>query len=231
MAELRWHVANNESDWLVRALDFIHAAEVAALSTHGAFHLVLAGGSTPGRVYQALAAKARDWSRWHVWYGDERCLPCGHPERNSTLAEQTWLKRVALPGANIRVIPAELGAVAGAEAYARLLDGMCQFDLVLLGLGEDGHTASLFPGHAWGDSADAPDALPVFDAPKPPAERISLSARRLSAARQVLFLATGKGKQAAVVAWRNGVAIPASAIRPQAGVDVLLDQSANGEDA
>ncbi|MDD5365320.1 MAG: 6-phosphogluconolactonase [Gallionellaceae bacterium] len=224
----RWHVAESEANWLSRALAFIHAAEAAALADHGQFSIVLAGGSTPGRVYQALAGESHDWSRWQVWYGDERCLPPGHSERNSTLADESWLKRAAIPGVNIYPIPAELGASIGAEAYARTLTGKGPFDLVLLGLGEDGHTASLFPGHAWGETADTPDALPVFDAPKPPPERVSLSARRLSDARRVLFLVAGAGKREAVAAWRRGEAIPAASIRPAAGVDVLLDQSAYG---
>ncbi|MFA5082526.1 MAG: 6-phosphogluconolactonase [Hydrogenophilaceae bacterium] len=224
----RWHVANDETDWLARALAQVHAAEAEALAARGVFHIVLAGGGTPGQVYQALAGELHDWSRWQVWYGDERCLPSGHPERNSTLADEVWLKRVAIPGTNCHAIPAELGAGIGAEAYAHELAGIGRFDLVLLGLGEDGHTASLFPGHDWGEAVDAPDALPVFDAPKPPPERVSLSARRLSDTRQVLFLVAGAGKREAVAAWRQGLAIPSSAIRPAAGVDVLLDQSAYG---
>jgi 6-phosphogluconolactonase len=225
---VRWHVAEDEADWLARALAFVEAAEAVALMERGVFDIVLTGGRTPAPLYQALAGRGHDWPRWQVWYGDERCLPLGHPERNSGLAEAAWLKRVAIPGANVHAIPAELGARAGAERYARQLAGAGRFDLVLLGLGEDGHTASLFGGRDWGEGVDAAVALPVFGAPKPPPERVSLSARRLSDARRVLFLAAGPGKRAAVEAWRQGVTIPASAIRPPGGVDVLLDQSANG---
>lgn len=227
--ETRWIRAADDADWLARALARVDQAEAAAVAARGAFHVVLAGGGTPRRLYQALAGQARDWSRWRVWFGDERCLPADHPERNSRMAAQTWLERVAMPGTNIRPMPAELGAVAGAEAYAKTLYGMGDFDLVLLGLGEDGHTASLFPAHDWGEGPDAPDALGVVDAPKPPSERISLSARRLSRSRRVLFLVTGAGKRDALAAWRRGDRIPAAAIRPAAGVDVLMDAAASGE--
>jgi 6-phosphogluconolactonase len=94
---------------------------------------------------------------------------------------------------------------------------VASFDLVLLGLGEDGHTASLFPGHAVDNSADA---VPVFDSPKPPSERISLSQNRLSDAQQVIFIVSGAGKQQAVNDWRGGVPIPATLIRPANGVEV-----------
>jgi 6-phosphogluconolactonase len=142
------------------------------------------------------------------------------------MAEDTWLQRVDMLQGNVHAIPAELGAQAAAQAYAQSLKGVGDFDLVLLGLGEDAHTASLFPGHDWGEGADAPDALAVFDAPKPPPERVSLSAQRLSRARQVLFLVTGAGKREAITAWRKGERIPAAAIRPAAGVDVLMDWDA-----
>jgi 6-phosphogluconolactonase len=251
--QTRWHVAANAAEWLGQALSRLAAAETEALAARGVFHIVLAGGGTPRRLYQALAGEAHDWSRWQVWFGDERCLPVGDPERNSTLASEAWLERVAMPAENIHAIPAELGARAGAEAYvlelaastglqgtqptsalprtpslrtgegARFVD---MFDLVLLGLGEDGHTASLFPGRDPGAGTAAPDVLAVFDAPKPPPERISLSARRLSRAHRVLFLATGAGKREAIAAWRSGLPIPAAAIRPDVGVDVLIDRDA-----
>jgi 6-phosphogluconolactonase len=227
--ETRWHVAENDADWLFQAVEFITRAEAEALSARGEFHIVLAGGGTPRRLYRALAEEGHDWPRWHVWYGDERCLPADHPERNSKMAADAWLDRVPIPPANIHPIPAELGPETAASAYSDALSGVDMFDLVLLGLGEDGHTASLFPGHEWGWGEAAPAAIAVFDASKAPPERVSLSAHRLGKSRKVLFLATGQGKRGAAADWRKGVPIPASAVMAAGGVDVLLDRSANGE--
>ena len=138
------------------------------------------------------------------------------------MAEEAWLDHVAIPASQRAPIPAELGADAAARAYGASLRSVASFDLVLLGLGEDGHTASLFPGHDWGAAPGSPAALAVFDAPKPPPERVSLSAARLSDAREALFLVAGESKRAALAQWRAGAAIPARAIRPAAGVDVLV---------
>jgi 6-phosphogluconolactonase len=105
--------------------------------------------------------------------------------------------------------------------------GQGDFDLVLLGLGQDGHTASLFPDHSWGNAPDSPDAIAVFDAPKPPPQRISLSAQRLSQSRSVLFLICGADKRDALNLWRLGAMIPATAIQPDAGIDLLIDAEAS----
>ncbi len=218
----RWH-AQPDAAALQSAVvaTVLHAAR-DALARRGAFHLVLAGGSTPQRVYRELRQAATDWARWHIYFGDERCLPPEHAERNSRMAAEAWLDHVAIPQRQVHVIPAEKGGQNAAAAYATVLASVGEFDLVLLGLGEDGHTASLFPGHDWGEAADAPDALAVFDAPKPPPQRVSLSARRLGAARQVIFLAAGASKADALAAWKDGVAIPAAAVRPAAGVDIFF---------
>jgi 6-phosphogluconolactonase len=145
------------------------------------------------------------------------------------MAHAEWLGYASVPAHNIHPIPAESGARTAATLYARALRGIDAFDLVLLGLGEDGHTASLFPGHDWGIHADSPDVLAVTDAPKPPPERVSLSAHRLSNAQQVLFLVEGAGKRDAVAAWRRGADIPATSITPAGGVDVLLDAAADAD--
>ena len=188
-----------------------------AIAQRGRFSIVLAGGNTPRAIYRLLRDVKMDWSKWHIYHGDERCLPSDHVDRNSLMAEQTWLQYVAIPASQIHDIPAELGPVVGAKAYAETLKNADTFDLVLLGLGEDGHTASLFPNHVVDNSAYA---VPVFNSPKPPAERISISQYRLNNTREVIFLVTGEGKQASVDHWRKGVAIPATLIAPENGVDV-----------
>ncbi|MGH8151747.1 MAG: 6-phosphogluconolactonase, partial [Rhodanobacteraceae bacterium] len=175
------------------------------------------------KLYRALRGAGADWRRWHAWFGDERCAPPGDPERNSRMARDEWLDHVPIPAANVHAIRAELGAREAATRYARELRGVQTFDLVLLGLGEDGHTASLFPGHDWGVAADSPTALAIFDAPKSPPERVSLSATRLADARQVLFLVEGAGKHDAIMRWKRGEVIPATSVAPASGVDVLLD--------
>jgi 6-phosphogluconolactonase len=219
----RWHVYPATEDLEAHAAGAILRAADQAIAARGAFHVVLAGGTTPQRLYRALAGASADWGRWHVYFGDERCLPVGDPGRNDTMARAAWLDRAPIPRTQLHFIPAELGPDEGAARYATALAEVRAFDLVLLGLGEDGHTASLFPGSNPGASAPSPAALPVRGAPKPPSERVSLSALRLSAARQVLFLVTGSSKTNAVKTWAVGAAmVPAAAIVPPDGVDILI---------
>lgn len=222
----RWRVATDSGAWLEQARTYVLQAAARALAERGVFHIVLAGGNTPERLYRALAESHQDWARWEIWFGDERCLPADDPERNSVMAARAWLDRVALPPSQRHVIPAERGPAAAAQDYAQALSGLEAFDLVLLGLGQDGHTASLFPGRDWGEAASAPPALAVEGAPKPPSARVSLSANRLARARQVLFLVAGADKQNALRQWRQGAHLPAAAICPAAGVDVLMDPAA-----
>lgn len=141
------------------------------------------------------------------------------------MAAEVWLDAVPIPPSQVHLIPGELGALQAAQSYSEILRPVGDFDLVLLGLGEDGHTASLFPDHEWGTAIGSPDTLAVFDAPKPPPQRVSMSAARLGRARQVLFLVSGKSKHRVVSDWRAGMNIPARAIMPAAGVDVLVESA------
>ncbi len=213
----RWHQFNSQDEINQATVNRILQAAKEAIAKHGSFLVVLAGGSTPKSVYQLLAKEQADWANWHVFHNDDRCLPVDHAERNSKMARDAWLNHVAIPVNQIHDIPAELGNVEGAKAYAQTLAGVRTFDLVILGLGEDGHTASLFPNQAVDNSADA---VPVFNSPKPPAERVTISQSRLDNTHNVIFLVTGAGKQDAVNNWLNGVAIPATLIAPACGVDV-----------
>ena len=203
----------------------ILAAADRAIRARGQFHFVLAGGDTPRGAYRRLFEASDDWSGWHIYFGDERCLPADDPARNSRMAGEAWLDHVSIPTAQAHAIPAEVGAVQAAQAYTETVRAVGEFDLVLLGLGDDGHTASLFPGHEWGIAPGSPDALAVFDAPKPPPQRVTLSAARLSRSRQVMFLVSGEVKHRAIFDWRAGKNIPARAITPVAGVDVLVESA------
>lgn len=213
----RWHQFESQQDINQAALQAILHAAAKAIKNHGKFSIVLAGGSTPKSIYALLAKENADWANWQILINDDRCLPVDNNERNSKMVAQVWLNHINIPKANIYNIPAELGPIAGAAKYNDMIKQFGTFDLVLFGLGEDGHTASLFPGHAIDNSADV---VPVLNSPKPPAERVTMSQNRLNNTHEAIFLVTGNGKQDAVDNWRSGVAIPASLITPTCGVDV-----------
>lgn len=198
----------------------------AAVTARGVFHLVLAGGSTPAALYAALAERNAGDARWHIWYGDERCLPADDPARNSVMADAAWLAASRIPADHRRPLPAERGANEAARLYGEWLAGVPDFDVVLLGMGEDGHTASLFPGHDWGQDADSADVLAVFDSPKPPPARVSLSAARLSRSRAVWFVVTGQAKRDAMRRWAACEALPVAAVNGREETVVWLDAAA-----
>ncbi|GAC1653368.1 MAG: 6-phosphogluconolactonase [Candidatus Dormibacteraceae bacterium] len=196
------------------------ATTVAAALVGGARTLVLAGGTTPARAYANLAGMAVEWGRVTVLFGDERCVPPDDPASNYRMAVETLLGRVKPAG--VLRMPAELGPEAGAAAYDAVVGRFQPLDLVLLGVGEDGHCASLFPGNA---ALDAPGwAVGVRDAPKPPPDRVSLTLGCLRNARRVIFIATGAGKADAVRRARAGD-VPAGMVP---GAEWLLDRAAAG---
>jgi 6-phosphogluconolactonase len=219
---LRWHEFDSQASFEQAAIRFILESAEHAIAARGVFHIVLAGGNTPRNIYRTLRSAVTKWPAWHVYFGDERCLPAGSPDRNSSIAGAEWLDHVEIPSRQIHIIPAELGAESAAVLYALELEDVDSFDLVLLGLGEDGHTASLFPGGAWEHAQLLPTVIAVHDAPKPPPQRVTLSPERLSHAARVMYLVSGNEKRQAVTNWRTRAAIPASRIRPPAGVDIFL---------
>jgi len=223
-----WQYLPDANAVAAAAVALILSAADAAIAARGEFRLVLAGGSTPDKTYRQLAASTADWTRWQIYFGDERCLPATDPERNSQRAAVAWLDLVAIPPGNVHPIPVELGAPAAAQLYAPLVAAARPFDLVLLGMGEDGHTASLFPGqvHPAGEQVHA-----VSNAPKPPPERVSLSRKALSDSRDVLILVTGAGKQPAVRRWLVGEDLPISHITARDRLRVLIDRAASGDAA
>ena len=229
--QLRWHDCATEAELVDTATRAIAGCAAKAITAAGGFRIVLAGGETPRKIYAALIDITTDWNAWHIYFGDERCLPEGDPGRNDTMAMDAWLDHVSIPKTQIHSIDAHMDVGAAARQYAGILAGVNQFDLVLLGLGEDGHTASLFPNHLRDLEKNADPVIAVHDAPKPPRNRITLSPRRLSQADQVFFLIAGENKRQAVRSWRAEEDIPASYVTPAEGVDVFLTANAAGDKA
>jgi len=220
----RWQVCADTDGLAAAAAQRILAAARAAIAARGDFHLVLAGGETPLPVYRLLAAADAQWWGWHLYFGDERWLPAGHPGRNETAIRREWLDRSPIPAAQIHAIAPEVDPERAAARYRELLRGVAEFDLVLLGLGADGHTASLFPGAAW--SAEAVQT--VRDAPGPYPVRITLGPGRLRRSRMLLFLVAGAGKRAALAAWRGGAELPAARVaRGHPEALVMFDAAAD----
>jgi 6-phosphogluconolactonase len=194
-------VADTAAEAAEAAAARLRTAIEDAKRARGAAHVALAGGTTPRRTYELLAAEIDDWTGVEVWFGDERAVGPDDPESNYRMASETLLGDGG--GPNVHRIEGERGPEEAAAAYAVELqerlpieDGVPVLDLALQGLGPDGHTASLFPGnpavHATGV------CVAVHDAPKPPPDRITLTAPVLQAARSIVFLATGAEKADAV---------------------------------
>ena len=209
-----------------------------AQATRGSASVVLTGGRNGNGLLAALAAaparEAVDWSRLDLWWGDERFLPAGDPERNHTQAALALLDAVPVEPGRVHVMPASDGpygpdAEAAAEAYAAELAGATDpFDLVLLGVGPDGHVASLFPGLP-GVGEESATVVAVREAPKPPPTRLSLTLPAINAARQVWLLAAGADKAKAAAAALSATdpnQTPAAGARGTDRTLLLVDQAA-----
>jgi 6-phosphogluconolactonase len=210
-----------------------------AIEERGSFLVVLNGGGTPEGTFRQLATEFRDtvdWSHVHVFWGDERCVPVSDPESSYGQARDLLLRHVPVPGTSIHRIEGELSPADAAKDYAMVLKKLAspplewpRFDLVFLGMGEDGHTASLFPG----SPADVPEAvLPVTGHYQDrPAERVTLTPRVFNSARRVVFMLAGEKKAATlaeVLSDRyNPELYPAQRIDPKDGKLIwLVDEDA-----
>jgi 6-phosphogluconolactonase len=220
---VRWHRFPDSATVAGEAVRRVLEAAQRAIAAKGAFRVVLAGGSTPEKAYRELAEANADWARWHIYLGDERCLPPDDPERNSVMIARAWLDHVPVPPRRVHWIAAESGPVTAADAYQDVVERALPFDLVLLGMGEDGHTASLFPGH---EHDPRRRVVAVHGAPKPPPERVSLNYSVLVNSAAVLVMVTGRGKHPAFERWRNGDDLPVARLACANGVDVLVDDEA-----
>jgi 6-phosphogluconolactonase len=246
--ELELAVCRDAADVSRRAADLFLRLAREADARYRAFTVALSGGSTPKGLYARLAQEPYrtevPWNLIHVFWGDERCVPPDHADSNYKLAYDALLSQVALPETNIHRVPTDTGDCAQAAAdYAQELvtffglegRALPHFDLLLLGVGDDGHTASLFPGQP---ALDEREALVVASPPgrlPPPVDRVTLTLPVLNAARHVVFLATGAGKReivARILAGRDaaeGDLLPAQRVRPADGALTWIVDQAAGE--
>lgn len=204
------------------ALPVLLGAVDAAAAATGRAHVVVPGGRSPARLFAALVARGLPDGRWRVHLSDERCVPADHPRRNApAVARALGLDRPDAP-TGLDAPPALDDDLEAARRYAATFAAAPGFAAVVLGLGSDGHVASLFPGDAAPFEDDAPDALVVAPRPGVPEPRITLSARRLSRTALLLLVVDGPDKDGAVDALLRGDAgLPAASIT--APRRVLLD--------
>ena len=172
------------------------AADVVVAAARAGSAIVLTGGESPGRAYELAAEREPDWSRATLWWGDERAVPPDDDRSNYRLAKERLLDNLGAQPAGVHRIRGEAGAEAAAREYDELLDG-ASFDLVLLGLGPDGHTASLYPNEPTLDER-ARRAIPAEAKLEPFVDRVTMTLPVLCSAPEVLFLVTGERKAEAV---------------------------------
>ncbi len=209
-------------------------------AARGAFHLAMSGGSTPEGLYRLLAGPPWEgkipWDRLHVWFGDERCVPPGDPASNYRMAREAWLDQTPLPEDRVHRMPGEAPPEEGAQSYAQELaqhlplapDGTPVFDLVLLGLGSDGHVASLFPGT---EALQASSPVAANYVPALQVWRLTITLPVINAARRVWLLVTGPEKAAIIARARQGgseQSLPVRCLEPGGQWLWLLDRKAAG---
>jgi 6-phosphogluconolactonase len=242
-------VVEPDADSLTRTVAAALVARLAAAqAVHGTAAVVLTGGGVGIAVLEHVAGLAAepiretvDWEDVDVWWGDERYVPAGSDERNEKAARDALLSRVGVPEHRIHAMPAADGDAGtpedGAAWYAEQLaaaagetGGIPRFDVLLLGMGPEGHTASIFPG-----SPAVLDDRPVFavrDCPKPPPTRISLGFSAINTAEEVWLVVAGEGKAPAVAKALSGAdptELPAAGVHGRRATRWLLDAAAAGE--
>lgn len=193
-----------------------------SIKENGVFKVIFSGGSTPEKIYNLLSQdNFINFKKWEIYIGDERCLDSENHDRNSQMIARSLLRE--LPDDNspkFFPIESEKGSIQAALSYNKVISKVDYFDLVLLGLGEDGHTASLFPDHNF-DTNEL--VIPVSNAPKPPSDRVSLTPTAFNKGKKIMFIVTGNGKSDAVVKWKTGHDIPASKIRSDNLIDIFIN--------
>lgn len=218
----KWFVYKDFNECSIAAAEFLAAKINDAVKLNDICNVILPGGNTPVKCLQTLAQLDLPWQHIHWYLGDERCYPAGHAERNDVMLQKTlWSK---IPFANIYPIPTELGVSEAVEIYMELINTVDSFDIAFLGLGEDGHTASLFPNHTVNEMESV---AAVYDSPKLPKERVTLTARTLAKANCRMVLAAGEGKSDIIKKIKEDFPLPINVI---GDINWFVDEAAYTKD-
>jgi 6-phosphogluconolactonase len=217
-------VARFAADDLARRID-------EALSAGAELHVALAGGGTPRRAYELLGQIEGSWQHVHLWLSDERCVPEDDPDANALMIRESLLATDRAEPPQFHTLPSPEQPEDAAWLYSQQILAQvpgATFDVIHLGMGPDGHTASLFPGHPGLHVREAP-CFAVRDSPKPPPERVSFSLPLLRAARYTLLLVTGSDKRDALTKVRFGDEPLPTALLGEGLDEIVCDVAAGGE--
>ncbi|MGL4883459.1 MAG: 6-phosphogluconolactonase [Waterburya sp.] len=231
-------VLADKSSLVERSQEIILSRLQTAIESRDRFTIALSGGSTPKPIYEALATQSLPWEKIHIFWGDERYVPATHPDSNQLMARQAWLDKISIPDSNIHPLNTTAGdPIQDAQLHEAELQQFFQtqpgeipvFDLILLGMGDDGHTASLFP-HT--------EALTVRDrlitvGNKDSQPRLTFTVPLINHARCVMFVVAGASKRPALkeifATEADEMNYPSRLIQPQGEHLWLLDQAAGAE--
>jgi 6-phosphogluconolactonase len=206
------HFFTDQKSFLSSILSAIDELARTSIKNKGAFRIIISGGTSLLDILKNLPSLQQEWACWSIFWADERCLPMGHAARNDELAIKHWLSHIEIPDKQIHRMPAHLGPIHGSRDYlfnaSLLKKGV---DLSLLGIGVDGHIASLFPINMQNNIANSEDVISIENSPKPPRDRISLNYHCLCRSTNVIFIAKHSEKKRAIDLLLEGnQSIPAS---------------------
>ena len=202
------------------ALDFTNHVK-RAIASNGSCHFVLSGGQSIAKIISLIDVAQIKWDSVTISLADERCVPIGDVERNDVAIHRALVSRITTRGPKFLSIPAELGPIEAANEYESIISRHAPVDIALLGVGEDGHIASLFSAHS--NNMDSRNVIPVLDSPKPPQHRVSLSFSHLRSVPRRIIPLTGHNKRGLFVGLCKGTPLPVTLFEP---TDWYLDTDA-----
>ncbi len=211
----------SEKKWVNEIIKNILLIANSSIKNKGSFEIVLTGGETPRSIYRQLALINKNWENWNFWISDERFENNIKNNLNSAMIFDELFSKITLDQNQIHFIDTNLTFFDAIDKYKNELKKVFLFDLVILGIGEDGHTASLFPDNFIGDDKKSDDVIAVMNSPKPPANRISISANKLSNNQNLFFLVNGEKKYNIIYRFLNNDTIPCNKIKSKNDISIF----------